>query len=64
METKFYCINEVAKMLGVSRWVISEACKRDRVTGKAKLGTHRLGKRVIISEEDLQAYLKVIHVPA
>ena len=42
MEMKFYCINEVAKLLGVSRWTISEACKPDRLTHKAKLANHRI----------------------
>ncbi len=61
---KFYCINEVAELLHVSRWTISLACKPDRRTGRAKLANHRLGKRIIISEEDLQEYLKSIRTEA
>ena len=45
---KFYCINEVAELLHVSRWTISLACKPDRRTGRAKLANHRLGKRIIL----------------
>lgn len=57
MEMVFYNINQVAELLGVSRWTVSEACKPDRRTGKAKLANHRIGKRVIISADDLKLYL-------
>ncbi len=53
----YYTQTEVAKLIGVSQCMISRYTKPDKVTGKAQLAHIRLGKRVLISDEDLQAFL-------
>lgn len=57
MTEKFYTQTEAAKMIGVSQSMISTYCKPDKQTGKARLANVRLGRRTLIAESDLLAFL-------
>lgn len=64
MNETYYTQTEAAKKLGVSQAMISIYCKPDKVTGKAKLANIRLGKRTLIAESDLMAFLDAMKVQA
>ena len=65
---KFYSVEEIAEMLGLSPDPIYKACKPDK-GGKAKLANIRIGQgnqrpRIVVMEEDLMAYLKKYKIEA
>lgn len=64
MNETFYTQAEVAKKIGVSQSMISIYCKPDKITGKAMLANIRLGRRTLIAESDLIAFLNVMKVKA
>ena len=69
MEMKFYSVDEIAQMLSVTTDPIYKACRPDKVTGKAELANYRIGKgkeksRIVITHEDLMAYLKTHKIEA
>ena len=64
MNETFYTQAEAAKKIGVSQSMISVYCKPDKITGKAKLANIRLGKRTLIAESDLMAFLDAMKIQA
>ena len=64
MNETYYTQTEAAKKLGVSQAMISIYCKPDKVTGKAMLANIRLGKRTLIAESDLMAFLDAMKIQA
>ena len=64
MNEVFYTQVKAAKLLGVSQATISKYCKPDKATGKAMLANIRLGKRTLIAESDLMAFLDAMKVQA
>ncbi len=64
MNEVFYTQVKAAKLLGVSQATISKYCKPDKYTGKAMLANIRLGKRTLIAESDLVAFLDAMKVQA
>ena len=59
MNETYYTQTEAAKKIGVSQALISAYCKPDKVTGKAELANIRLGRRTLIAESDLLAFLDI-----
>lgn len=53
-----YTAKEVAKMLGVSRYIVDELIK------KQTIGTVRIGKMKYITHDQYEAYLEAIRQPA
>lgn len=58
MSEHYYTQAQAAELIGVSQAMISRYTKPDKITGKAKLANIRLGRRVLISDADLQAFLQ------
>lgn len=69
MEMKFYSVEAIAKMLGISTDPIYKACEPDKITKKAMLANYRIGMgkskpRIIVLEQDLKDFLKRYKIEA
>lgn len=56
--TEFYSIKDICRILKCNRQSVSEWCRPDKLTGKARLASFREGKLIRVPKEAFEQFIK------